>query len=97
MIKSTRSRWVWARIATAVLLTLFFIAAVLPNAGHVVIDKTTQPPTVRIVDRFRDGLILVGIGVAPLLLILVGAFRVALLEFIGWALLIGMLVLIFLG
>ena len=87
-MQTNRSRWVWFRVGLAALVTFFVIACFLPDVGHIVVDTMTIPPTSHVVRSARDLLIPVGIAMMPLLLIVVGALWVALLESIGWALLV---------
>jgi hypothetical protein len=73
----------WGRGAFAILLALLSLAIALPNMGHFVND-----PGTRFVTTFRDGIFLYVALLIPLICIFVGMFRVAILEYIGWALLI---------
>jgi hypothetical protein len=71
------------RGALAILLALLALAVVFPDIGHFVND-----PTTRFVRTFRDGVFLYIGLLIPLACIFAGMFRSSLLEFIGWALLI---------
>jgi len=70
----------WARCALALLMALLFLGIVLPNLGRVIIDRSTTPPTLHIVERTRDSLIAVGIAAVPLALVLIGKAQSSLFD-----------------
>ena len=87
-MEQTKHRgWMWARCALALLLALLSLSIVLPNAGRIVIDHSTTPPTPLVVDRVRDCLIAVGAVAVSLTLICIGTFRRSQLAIPGWILL----------
>lgn len=71
------------RGAFAILLALLGLAVVFPNIGHFVND-----PITRFVRFYRDGAFLYVALLVPLICIFAGMFRSSALEFIGWGLLI---------
>jgi hypothetical protein len=71
----------------AILLALFVIAVWIPNAGHFVVHSTISPKTV-FESSFHDRLLVCFWPVLPLTCIFVGMFRRPMLEYVGWGLLI---------
>jgi hypothetical protein len=87
--------WLWAHCAMALFTALLLLAMVLPNAGRVVVDHTTPPPTPHIVGRLHDSLVLICIAGVPLLLIIMGVFfRRSWLVIPGWILMAALMALV---
>jgi hypothetical protein len=87
----------WGECALAVLAALLFLAIVLPNAGRIALDHSTTPPTMHIVGRARDSLVLIGVVAVPLVLVLIGTLRRSWLATPGWILLAVLLGMAFTG
>ena len=71
----------------AIFLALLVIGVQLPNTGHFVIHPSISPKTV-FESSPHDRLMVCVWPAIPLICIFVGMFRYALLEYIGWALLV---------
>jgi hypothetical protein len=84
---SARSSIPWLRGSFALLLGLFVVAVALPNAGKVVIDHTTSPPTPRVEGLVTMSFIIVALGVLPAACIFFLGRRWIFAEVIGWLLL----------
>jgi len=91
-MEKSRFKIGWGRLSVAVLLSLLFLAMIIPNLGRVVVDHSTTPPTFIIKDRPQQIAMFVGILLVPVACIFFGARRFW-LEFIGWALLAGLFIL----
>ena len=72
----------------ATLIATLFLAILFPSLGRLVVDKSTTPPTIQVVDLGRSMAFVVAIVGVPLMSIVYGAFsgRSA-FYMIGWGLL----------
>src|SRR5262245_43110252 len=93
-MSTNQGAWRWGRSGLAAFLAFFFLAVVLPNAGRVVIDRSTEPPKTHIVWVTPASVSFCAMAVIPVCCVLAGAFsRRRTMETIGWVLLVGVLVL----
>jgi len=70
------------------LLALFVMAVALPNAGRVVVDHTTSPPTPHVESLFTQGAVIVALALLPVLCILFAGRRWLFAEVAGWVFLL---------
>ena len=96
-MNETKSKWRWVRAVGATLLALLVFAIVLPSMAKIVMDNSTTPPTRHVEFPPSRVLLLVGVVGVPLALILIGTFVRPSLARIGWALLITLTALVFMG
>ena len=89
--------WRWMRGVLAAVLALLLVAIILPSAGRPVIDRSTEPPTHRVVWGVWECLPAFGIAVGSLAFVYVGMWKRWAIEGIGWAILISFMALAFLA
>ena len=70
------------------ILALFVMAVALPNAGKVVVDHTSSPPTPHVERLFTQGAVIVAPALLPVLCILFVGRRWLLAEVAGWLVLL---------
>ena len=92
-MKKSKPRIGWGRVAGALVFSLLFLSILIPNTGRIVVDRSTTPPTYTITERPQQIAMLVAMLLVPLVCIYFGARRFPFLEFIGWALLVGLFIL----
>ena len=90
MMEKSESRIGWIRVTAAFLLSLLFLAILIPHTGRIHLDRSTQPPSLIITDRPRQIATLVSMLAVPLSWIYLGARRYRSLELVGWFLLIAL-------
>ena len=83
----------WVRLVFAFLLAYLICAILIPNMGKIVIDRSTQPPTLTVTQLPQQIAVLVAIVLVPLNCIYFGlrSSRFRWLEPLGW----GVLVILF--
>ena len=78
----------------AILLGLLLMGVQMPNAGHFVVHPSISPNAV-FERSLHDSLMVCIRAAIPLICIFVGMFRYALVEYLGWALLVMFIALSF--
>jgi len=78
----------WRRGCLAMILALFVMVVALPNAGKVVVDHTTTPPTLHVEGFFTQGAVIVALALFPVLCILFIGRRWLFAEVAGWLVLL---------
>jgi len=78
----------WLRGSVATILAFLVMAVALPNAGRVVVDHTTTPPTPHVEHLFTQGALIVALALLPVLCILFVGLRWLFAELAGWLVLL---------
>jgi len=92
-MENSKSRIGRRRVAGALLLSFLFLFILIPNTGRIVVDRSTTPETYTITERPQQIAMLVALLLVPLACIYFGAGRFRFVEFIGWALLVGLFIM----
>ncbi len=87
----------YVQVIAATIIALLFLATVLPSVGRIEVDYSTEPPTSRIVDRFKDGAFVCAVVSVPWSLIVVGTLRKSEMAIPGWVLLFALWGSLFFG